>query len=521
MVTERARVLTIDLGGSGLRLGLAGSDGSVQLLGRCCLHMHYPNAYSGAVEFDSGFAQEVRRAVTQAVGALSDTERKSIAAVVATSMREGFVLLDEGGDVVYAGPNGDYRALDEAVELEALIGKRVYEATGQWLRPPVGSIHAPCRLLWLERRQPERLEKASTFMMLSDWIASLFTGELACEPTCASSSALLNISSLEWEHDLIDFIGVQRGMFPQILPVGSVIGKVNMAAGGLARDCGLDAHTVVVAGGADTQHSLLGCGILGVGSAAIVAGTTSPVQMVIDRPMVDPMANTWTSCHVKPGTWVLESNAGRTGFAYSWFADLLRELSPGSDMEGIYRRIDELADQSSPGSGGVTFVLDPAVMGEPSGGANYRGLIHGIKTTGEGRTTAADFARALMENMASAYALNLAQLERVWGRRIEQVTVSGGSTGSRVQLRVIAEAMNRTLYAARAEETTMLGAAMSAFTACGVYGSIDEAARAMRSETVEIPIATPVDSQNGSVYAEVRRRWQALRRAATQLSSGA
>jgi len=48
------------------------------------------------------------------------------------------VLLDGHGEVLYAGPNADYRGSVEAEELERLIGSRLYQATGQWIRPPAG-----------------------------------------------------------------------------------------------------------------------------------------------------------------------------------------------------------------------------------------------------------------------------------------------------------------------------------------------------------------------------------------------
>lgn len=508
-----ARVLVIDLGGSGLRVGLCDASGKLTLLGRQQLQLSYPAGNPGAVEFAAGIADAVQQAIHRACTSLNDDERCSIKAIVCTSMREGFVLLDGHGEVLYAGPNADYRGSVEAEELERLIGSRLYQATGQWIRPPAGALHAPCRLLWFRRHEPERLERAAVFMMLSDWVASLFTDEWASEPTCASSSALFDISEFKWRDDFIEAAGVARRLFPPIVSTGAVIGTVSTKPGGLARACGLSSDVAVVAGGADTQHSLLGCGVLDVGHACIVAGTTSPIQMVVDHPLVDSLANTWTGCHVKPGTWVLESNAGRTGFAYSWFAHVLHDFFPSVPVGDVYKRLDELATASAPGAGGVVFALDPHIMGDAAAGGDYRGLIHGILTAGAQKTSAADLARALMENMASAYALNVQQLERVWGEPVASITVSGGSTQSPTQLRVISEALGRSLRAARERETTMLGAAISGLAACGVYDSLDAAVQSMSAETIEVC----GDCSNTALYAQHHRRWQELRRLSVEL----
>ncbi len=514
MVTARdEKALVVDLGGSGLRVGLVDASGKLTLLDRQRLQLAYPEGSPGAVEFAPGIADAVRRAICQACARLDEAERRSIRVVVCTSMREGFVLLDSDGEVLYAGPNADYRGTREAEELERLIGPELYEAGGQWIRPPAGAIHAPCRLLWFKRHQPERLERAAVFMMLSDWVASLFSDKYVSEPTCASSSALFDISELKWRDDFIEAAGATPSLFPPIVPTGSVISRVSMKPDGLASACGLSPDTLVVAGGADTQHSLLGCGVLEVTHACIVAGTTSPIQMVVDRPLVDPLANTWTSCHVKPGTWVLESNAGRTGFAYSWFVDLLHEFFPSIGAAEIFKRLDEVAATSAPGAGGLVFALDPHVMGDSAAAGDYRGLIHGLRTSGAGRTGAAEFARALMENMASAYALNVQQLQRVWGGPIASITVSGGSTQSRTQLKVISEALGRPVQAARQRETTMLGAAISGLAACGAYDSLDAAVRSMRSETIEVL----GDCSNTATYAQHHRRWEELRRMSVEL----
>ena len=358
MVTARdEKALVVDLGGSGLRVGLVDASGKLTLLDRQRLQLAYPEGSPGAVEFAPGIADAVRRAICQACARLDEAERRSIRVVVCTSMREGFVLLDSDGEVLYAGPNADYRGTREAEELERLIGPELYEAGGQWIRPPAGAIHAPCRLLWFKRHQPERLERAAVFMMLSDWVASLFSDKYVSEPTCASSSALFDISELKWRDDFIEAAGATPSLFPPIVPTGSVISRVSMKPDGLASACGLSPDTLVGAGGADTQHSLLGCGVLEVTHACIVAGTTRPIQRVVDRPR-RPLANTWTSCHVKPGTWVLESNAGRTG-SYSWFVDLLHEFFLVHRCRRDLQAPRRGGATSAPGAGGLVFALDP------------------------------------------------------------------------------------------------------------------------------------------------------------------
>src|SRR5207249_10158778 len=101
---------------------------------------------------------------------------------------------------------------------------------------------------------------------------------------------------------------------------GARAGGVTAAA---AAATGLPEGTPVFVGGADTESALLGSGVHEPGETGAVVGTTTPVQMVTRAPVIDPSGRLWTSCHVVPDRWVLESNAGDTGGAYRWLLELV------------------------------------------------------------------------------------------------------------------------------------------------------------------------------------------------------
>src|SRR5207237_8981352 len=109
-----------------------------------------------------------------------------------------------------------------------------------------------------------------------------------------------------------------------------------------AAGTGIPEGTPVFAGGADTESALLGSGVHETGETGAVLGTTSPVQTVIDRPLIDPRGNLWTSCHVVPERWVLESNAGDTGDAYRWLLELMFGTSGASASAGAEEAVRTL-----------------------------------------------------------------------------------------------------------------------------------------------------------------------------------
>ena len=102
-------------------------------------------------------------------------------AVIATSQREGCVLLDAAGEVLYAGPNLDARAAMEGMEVQQLVDPaRLHAITGHAL-PYIFPI---ARWLWF--RKHGDASRAASLLMLNDWITWLLSGERVAEHSNAA-----------------------------------------------------------------------------------------------------------------------------------------------------------------------------------------------------------------------------------------------------------------------------------------------------------------------------------------------
>jgi len=80
--------------------------------------------------------------------------------------------------------------------------------------------------------------------------------------------------------------------------------------------------------------------------------------MVTRAPVIDPSGRLWTSCHVVPDRWVLESNAGDTGGAYRW----LLELVYGATDAAAYAAAEEAIAGTAPGERQIFCHLGPVVF---------------------------------------------------------------------------------------------------------------------------------------------------------------
>ncbi|WP_240753107.1 FGGY family carbohydrate kinase, partial [Microbacterium sp. K41] len=186
-------------------------------------HVAVPGHPGGTVFDTDGGWTAIAGAVSEVVARLGE---RRVAAVAASSMREGFVLSDAEGRELWACPNTDGRARAEAEELVAEgVADEVYRTAGDWV-----SITAPARLRWIARHQPDVLAAARHFGMLSDWVTTRLTGAFVTEPTSGSSSALFDLRARDWSDELAGLVGIDRRILPPVVECGQVVGAVTAEA---------------------------------------------------------------------------------------------------------------------------------------------------------------------------------------------------------------------------------------------------------------------------------------------------
>ncbi|MCS7285663.1 MAG: NAD(P)-dependent oxidoreductase [Anaerolineae bacterium] len=419
----------------------------------------------------------------------ADISPTDVLGIAVTSMRHTLVLV-RNGRVLLAVPNLDARAAAESTDLAAEKGENFYSRTGRWPLP----IFLASRLQWLARHHPDWLQ-GSVALTISDWVAYRLCGEIATDFSNAGESMLFDLHRREWAADLLEELGLPLSVLPPVVPSGTFLGKLTASVAG---ELGLVPGIPVAVGGADTQCALLGMGTITPGEIGIVAGTTAPIQGIIDRPLLDPDGRLWTGLHVLPGRWVLESNAGQLGRALEWFA---RVLFPDSPFAHV--RLLAEASRASPGAGGLcsTFgahVFNARAMAFPAGSLT---LCH---FTGEGKSVRPLVCRAVLEGMAFALRANLEQISRVMGAP-SSVSMSGGMTRSSFWTQLVADVLGVPVYRSETPESAALGAAICAGAGAGVFSSLIDGI----SRLVHTALVRP-NKGTAEFYSSLYSEWQKL-----------
>jgi autoinducer 2 (AI-2) kinase len=468
-VTGRAGpyLLAVDAGTGSCRALLftaAGEQAAVSL--REWSHREPPDA-PGGQDFDVesnwlAIAACIRDALHAA-----DATGDQVAAVAATSMREGIVCYDASGAEIWACPNVDSRASREAEELiDEGAAEAIFAEAGDWV-----SITSPARLRWLARRRPDIFGRIHSLGMLSDWIVYRLAGVQVTEPSCGSSSGMFSLARRDWSPEIARTCGIPATALPPVADPGTPVGAVTAAA---AAQTGLRAGTPVVAGGADTQLGLLGAGVR-AGEFTVLAGTFWQNTMLVDRPLIDPAVRLRTLCHVMPGEWMLEGIGFYSGMAMRWYRDAFCDSEASvARSRGVdpYVVMEEEAARIPPGSNGVIAIMSNLM--------NARRWVHASPSflqfdladpAGSGRGAC---IRAIEEAAAYVVRGHLGIIAELTNARVDGLTFSGGAAKGTLWPQVIADVLGLPVHVPAVTESSALGAALCAGKGAGLYSSLTD-----------------------------------------------
>ncbi|MFX0106921.1 MAG: FGGY family carbohydrate kinase, partial [Candidatus Hodarchaeota archaeon] len=340
-------VAAIDAGTTGVRCMVIEKNGEVLGLGRRSWGYETPEFLEIAKEFNPSQFWKLICTVTKEAVKFSGIPSSKIESVATTSQRHGIVFLDSEGNELYSGPNIDARGAMSQYIIEEALGK-----------PPM--MYTPSRLAWFEEEEPEIHDAVTHVLPINDWITFRLSGEFVTEPASASATGLYDIKAQKWSEEILSALGIDRAILPSLGQAGEDVGIVTPKA---AKECGLPEGLPVIQGGTDTHCALLAAQS-SPGDITVIAGSTTPVMLVLDRHICSAEQTLWSSSHMLSDMWTLESNAMLTGAYIEWIISLLCERSEDPDKcrEKTFSSLPELLKDIPPGSNDTFAALGPSIM---------------------------------------------------------------------------------------------------------------------------------------------------------------
>jgi rhamnulokinase len=290
------------------------------------------------------------------------------------------------------------------------------------------------------------LDSAATFLMMPDLFHYWFTGRRACEFTDATTTQFFDPRKKTWATGLLAKLGLPSGIFPEVVPPGTVLGELDS---GVARDCGLQGVSVVAPASHDTASAVAAVPAAGGDWAFLSSGTWSLLGVEVPQPYVTAavLKRNFTNEGGVGGTTRLLKN-----ICGMWLLEECRREWARQGIDTTYGKLLAEAEEQSP----FRSLLDVnhpefiAPGGMPARIAGY------CRRTGQPvPETPGAFVRAIFESLALTYRLVLDELAAITGKRAQTLHIVGGGARNEVVCQYAADAAGMQVVAGPVEATSL------------------------------------------------------------------
>lgn len=274
--------------------------------------------------------------------------------------------------------------------------------------------------------------------------------------TNASRTLLMNLTTLDWDDEILDLMTIPRSMLPRICASSAVYGHAVGSLGGVpvAGDLG------------DQQAALVGQTCFRPGEAKNTYGTGCFMLINTGTTIVPSNHGLLTTLGYKfgdqPAVYALEGSIAITGALVQWLRDNLGLIESASEVETLAQSVAD--------NGGIYFV--PAFSGlfAPYWRSDARGAIVGMTRY----VTKGHLARATLEATAYQTREVLDAMEQDAGVRLTALKVDGGMVFNHTLMQFQSDILGVPVVRPTVAETTALGAAYAAGLAVGFWRTTDE-----------------------------------------------
>jgi gluconokinase len=367
------------------------------------------------------------------------------------------------------------------------------------------------KIAWLLKQQPELRQQSPRFGSIKDYAFMLLTGRWVMDRSIASGSGLYNQLALEWDKELMQFLGIAADSLPEVVSTTYSRPLSDEAA----QRTGLPSGLPIVIGAGDGVLVNVGVGAVQPGQMSATIGTSGAVRILSDRPRTDEKGRTW--CYnLTDDRWVLGGAINNGGIVLRWLRDNFGQAEQAEAKKlGVdpYALLTLAAGKVPAGSDGL--ILLPFLLGEraPNWNADARGVLFGL-TLGHGRN---HLIRATMEGICYCMNSILLVLEQVAGPAGD-IRVSGSFTRSEFWLQVLADVFGKTLQVPDISEGVAFGAAVLGFVSAGVLNDIADTGNlvAVEKSVQPAPAAVACYKRLYTIYEQV---YWSLQPAFTEIAS--
>ncbi|WP_426484711.1 gluconokinase [Flavobacterium sp. 2] len=365
-----------------------------------------------------------------------------------SSAMQSVIAIDENGKpltdaILWA----DNRATGIAEKLKnSDQGKHFYQKTGI----PIHPFSPLTKIAWFKEFDSELFSKTYKFISIKEYVWHYFTNEYYTDTSMASGTGLLNIHTLDWDEEVLDFLNIKPHQLSKVCEV--------------THQCkGISDDFLYIIGGGDGALANLGTGAMNKNCIALTIGTSGAVRMPIDKPYLDDQMR--TQCyHLMDNQYLTLGAVNNGAIILQWLKETLLRTEKSLEV------LVEEAAKIPAGSDGLLFV--PYLLGEraPIWDASAQGSLLGMQIT----HTQAHLVRATLEGIL----FGLFQITEILipdpdHRKETKVMASGGFGKSELWLQMVADIFQMQVETSQTIEGSSWGAVLIGLKSLGEEITID------------------------------------------------
>nr|WP_315151599.1 gluconokinase [uncultured Flavobacterium sp.] len=360
-----------------------------------------------------------------------------------SSAMQSIIAIDETGKpLTEAILWADNRANEIAEKIKnSEKGNHFYQKTGI----PIHPFSTMTKIAWLKEFETEIFSKTYKFISIKEYVWHHLTGEYDTDSSMASGTGLLNIHTLKWDDEILDFLKIKRQQL-------SAVYEVMHQRKGILDDF------LYVIGGGDGALANLGTGAMNKGFMALTIGTSGAVRLPIDQPFVDPQMR--TQCYHLIDSQYLTLGAVNNGaIVLQWLKETILKTTAS------YEELFDEAEKIAAGSEGLLFV--PYLLGEraPIWDASAQGSLLGMQII----HTQAHLVRATLEGILfGLFQITEILLPDPEKRKETTIMASGGFGKSEFWLQIVADIFQMKVETSQTIEGSAWGAVLIGLDATGI-----------------------------------------------------
>lgn len=475
-------LLGIDIGTTNLKAGLFDRSGKLMDM------QTTPNTvYQDQDSFSYYDPAVLVKSVMTLINTLQAQNKQNIEAIGITSMAESGLLVEEttGRYISPIIPWFDRRT-DK-------IADRLKEEMDELDRFKKTGIkhsykHGIAKILWLKEAGYD-LGEGVKWLSAADFIAFHLTGVPATDYTLAARTYAFRIDTKEWDTAFIQACGLKEDIFPEVKPSYEPVGEVSDRF----QDIGIQQGTPVVIGGHD--HVCAALAVRAVTPEVVLdsIGTAETlVGAVPERPINEEDYHSGLNfgIHVLPDRLFWMGAIQSAGGSIEWLRQLL------ADETLAYDRMLALLEQTDKQPTGILYFPYIAGSGAPLPDPKVNGAFIGLKSS-HGK---ADVIKAVLEGLTYEFEWIKDTIEKTLRVKIDSITAVGGGTKNNYWMQLKSDVSKSPVTLPHIKEATLMGAAMLAGLAKGIYQDETEMLKvlaSMKKETIQ------PDSTNYKKYRDI------------------